>query len=299
VTAVGGGGPHPREKDHAFEVLSWSEPEPSEANDLIVVAAAGVAGTAGLAFGILLLAGAPLLAYGLALAVALLSLGVAVRRFFIDRFPDVWGAEPRYAEADLGPADPGARIADVRALPRRSLLVRMLAAAGALVGLGLAAPIVSLGPAPGEALRRTDWRNGVRLVTPNGRPIRPDDVAAGGIATVWPEDAVGSELSAVVLVRLSGGPAEPPTEGRWVIDHALVAYSKVCTHAGCPVALFRERDNALFCPCHQSTFDARRGASPTFGPAARALPQLPLGLDGDGFLIALGDFEQQVGPAFG
>jgi ubiquinol-cytochrome c reductase iron-sulfur subunit len=78
----------------------------------------------------------------------------------------------------------------------------------------------------------------------------------------------------------------------------VVAYSKVCTHAGCPVALYREQDDALFCPCHQSTFDPSRGAVPTFGPAARALPQLPLGLDDQGYLVALDDFQAQVGPAF-
>jgi ubiquinol-cytochrome c reductase iron-sulfur subunit len=83
-----------------------------------------------------------------------------------------------------------------------------------------------------------------------------------------------------------------------VVD-GLVAYAKVCTHAGCPVGLFRERDDALFCPCHQSTFDVRRGAEPTFGPAARALPQLPLAVDDEGYLVAAGDFTEQVGPAFG
>ncbi len=77
----------------------------------------------------------------------------------------------------------------------------------------------------------------------------------------------------------------------------LVAYSKVCTHAGCPVALYRERDNALFCPCHQSTFDPSQGARPTFDPAARSLPQLPLDVDGQGHLVARSDFQAQVGPA--
>jgi ubiquinol-cytochrome c reductase iron-sulfur subunit len=124
-------------------------------------------------------------------------------------------------------------------------------------------------------------------------------VAVGGVLTVWPQDAIDVELAAVVLLRLSGGPAEEPTNLDWVIDGDVVAYSKVCTHAGCPVALFRERDDALFCPCHQSTFDARHGAEPTFGPATRALPQLPIGLDDDGMVVALGDFPRQVGPAIG
>ncbi len=85
----------------------------------------------------------------------------------------------------------------------------------------------------------------------------------------------------------------------WVVDERVACYSRVCTHAGCPVNLYREQDEALFCPCHQSTFDVVRGCIPTFGPAARALPQLPLGVDDDGFLVALDDYQEQVGPTRG
>jgi ubiquinol-cytochrome c reductase iron-sulfur subunit len=119
------------------------------------------------------------------------------------------------------------------------------------------------------------------------------------VATVWPEGSVNDEISAVILVRVGDAEFQDPTNFDWVVNNELVAYSKVCTHAGCPVGLFREQDNALFCPCHQSTFDAVRGAIPTFGPTARALPQLPLGLDEEGFLIALDDFTELVGPAYG
>jgi ubiquinol-cytochrome c reductase iron-sulfur subunit len=115
---------------------------------------------------------------------------------------------------------------------------------------------------------------------------------------VWPEGDIGNERSAALLLRVDERPV-PPTVLEWVVDDSLVAYSKICTHAGCPVALFRERDDALFCPCHQSTFAVTRGAVPTFGPAARALPQLPLGIDEEGYLVALGDFEAPVGPSFG
>ncbi len=100
----------------------------------------------------------------------------------------------------------------------------------------------------------------------------------------------------MLLLRLSE-PAVPPTRLEWIVADSLVAYSKVCTHAGCPVALYRQQDNALFCPCHQSTFNPAAGAVPTFGPAARALPQLPLGIDEQGYLVALGDFQEPVGPA--
>jgi ubiquinol-cytochrome c reductase iron-sulfur subunit len=85
----------------------------------------------------------------------------------------------------------------------------------------------------------------------------------------------------------------------WVVDETLVAYSKICTHAGCPVGLLRTGDDALFCPCHQATFDTARGALPAFGPASEPLPQLPLGTDAEGYLVALGDFVGPVGPPRG
>ncbi len=292
----------------SLRVIGETVPPPSQANDAIVIVAALIAAIGGLGFGIGLLAGAPLWLYGTALAVGLLSLGLAVRRYFVDRYPDVDAIEPR----EIPVPAPDEPMAEVSAIPRRSFLGRVLAGAAAALGIGLAAPVVSLGPAPGDELRRTAWRQGSRLVRSNGQPVRPEDIAVGGFINVWPEGAIDTgrggvsarpgehpETSAVMLLRLAGGEPEPPTNLDWVVDGSVVAYSKVCTHAGCPVGLFRERDDALFCPCHQSTFDARHGAIPTFGPAARALPQLPLGVDEDGVLIALGDFHDQVGPAFG
>ena len=281
---------HPAE---SLEVTERNEPPPSTVNDSIVVLTSLFAGLLALVFAVVLLAGGPLQVYGGALALSLLLLAVAVRRYFTGRFPDVTAVEPRYPDE---PEQSAAPIADVTPVgPRRSFLSRAILAAAGLLGLGLLAPVTSLGPSPGDTLRRTRWAPGVRLVDPEGQPVRPDQVAEGGIANIWPEDAIGHERSSVLLVRLQEAP-EPPTVLDWVID-GLVAYSKVCTHAGCPVALYRERDNALFCPCHQSTFAPARGAVPTFGPAARALPQLPLGVDDEGYLVALGDFQAQVGPA--
>lgn len=288
-------------------VIGQRIPPPSEVNDTIVVGAALLTAAGALVFAVGLLAGAPLEVYGGGLAVALLSLAVAVRRYFAAAYPDIEGVEPREipdAEPtrEEGGAEPVAEVepvAEAGPVGRRSLLQRMLLGAAALFGLSLAAPVASLGPAPGDSLRRTQWQAGTRLVTTDGAPLRPGDVALGGISSVWPEGSIEVENSAVVLVRLSSGPPQEPTNLDWVVDGDLIAYSKVCTHAGCPVGLFRERDDALFCPCHQSTFDAARGAVPTFGPTARALPQLPMGVDEDGYLVALGDFTEQVGPAFG
>ena len=275
-----------------LEVVERRDPPPSSINDSLVALAAISSGVFAVVFAVGLVADAPIALYGGALAAALLLLGVAVRRYFTGRYPDITAVEPR-----LGPpSDEDVPVADVQPVgPRRTFLTRALVAAAGLLGISLLAPVASLGPSPGDTLRRTRWARGVRLVTSAGEPVRPEDVVTGGLASIWPEGSIGHERSSVVLLRLQQLPLEP-TVSEWVVE-GLVAYSKVCTHAGCPVALFRERDNALFCPCHQSTFDPSRGATPTFGPAARALPQLPLGTDADGYLVALGDFEALVGPA--
>lgn len=175
---------------------------------------------------------------------------------------------------------------------------------GVLVALGAVGLAGAGGTAvaawPGRPEREgTPWARGTHVVTPDGQRLRPADVPPGGLATVWPEAAPKTELAAVVLVRVTGTRPEPPTVLDWVVDETLLAYSKICTHAGCPVGLLRTGDDALFCPCHQATFDAARGAVPTFGPASAPLPQLPLGVDDEGYLVALGDFPGPVGPRTG
>ena len=241
-------------------------------------------------------AGAAPAVYGTALAVGLASLAVGLRRYFAAAYPRLWVIEDR----EIPDAEPAQqRLSDVTPTQPSRRLRRAVLAAGGLLGLSLLAPVTSLGPRAGDRLRSTAWQPGVRLVTAEEQAIRPRDVVAGGVVTAWPQGAIGHERSAVILVRLAGRAAEPPTNLDWVIDGSLVAYSKICTHAGCPVGLFRERDNALFCPCHQTTFDAVHAATPSFGPAARPLPQLPLEVDRTGFLVARGDFTEPVGPATG
>lgn len=284
-------------RDHVgeLEIIASQPPPPSRLSESIVVLTAGGAALCGVGFGISLVMGAPLVVHGGLLALALLLFGAAVRRYFADTYPDVEAVEPREIPT---PADDDLPLSDVPAVAnRRSFVKRALLVFGGIFGIGIAAPpIASLGPAPAGTLRKTAWEDGRRLVGSDGQPIKPQDVAGGGIASIWPEDAIGEERSAVILIRLRDEP-QPPTNLDWVVDGTLVAYSKVCTHAGCPVALFRERDNALFCPCHQSTFAPARGAVVTFGPAERPLAQLPLGTDQYGYLIARGDFTQPVGPA--
>jgi ubiquinol-cytochrome c reductase iron-sulfur subunit len=183
-------------------------------------------------------------------------------------------------------------------LTRRRFLLRLVAAAGAALAAALAIPVFSLGPQPGRALFRTDWRAGARVVGSNGEPLRATDLELDSVSTVFPEGKVGSADAQTLLIRLRPGDLDLP-EGRagWAPE-GCVAYSKVCTHAGCPVGLYRAADHALLCPCHQSTFDVLRGAVPTFGPATRPLPQLPLEIDADGYLVAGGDFPEPIGPSF-
>jgi ubiquinol-cytochrome c reductase iron-sulfur subunit len=180
-------------------------------------------------------------------------------------------------------------------LGRRPLLVRGALGIGAVGALGALAGVRFLGPRRGTG---SAWEAGVHVVTTAGDRLRPDDVPIGGVVTGWPEGSVDVESAAVMVIRLRDEPLEP-TNIAGVVDDRLIAYSRICTHAGCPVALYRDVDQALFCPCHQATFDARRAATPTFGPASGPLPQLPLGVDDDGYLVALDDFPVTPGPIGG
>jgi ubiquinol-cytochrome c reductase iron-sulfur subunit len=181
---------------------------------------------------------------------------------------------------------------------RRRFLARLLL--GALGALGLAAlfPIRSLGPSPGRTLFTTAWRRGTRLVDGGGVPVRWDELGLGSVVTVYPEGAVGAADSQAILLRVDPALLRLAPERRAWAPEGYVAYSKVCTHAGCPVGLYRTQTHLLLCPCHQSTFDVLSGARPVLGPAARALPQLPLEIDAEGFLRAAGGFPEPVGPGF-
>jgi ubiquinol-cytochrome c reductase iron-sulfur subunit len=184
-----------------------------------------------------------------------------------------------------------AALTEEKGFTRRTLLIRALG--GALAGLGaaLAIPIFSLGPAPGRALYETSWRAGARLALTGGRPVAPDDLPVGGVLTVFPDGDDADPNAATLLIRV-----EPDLLGD-AAPEGFIAYSKICTHAGCPVGLYRAAQHTLICPCHQSEFDVLRGAQPISGPAARALPRLPIRREGDTF-VAEGDFPEPVGPSF-
>jgi quinol---cytochrome c reductase iron-sulfur subunit len=192
-------------------------------------------------------------------------------------------------------------------LTRKRLLKLGAGAAGGAVGLALITPAVSLGPVFDMGrFYATPWRRGRRLVDEHGRPWRADDIEEDDFYTAFPEGADREELgSPLVLVRLAQRDLRLPTELRRYDARGIVAYSKICTHAGCAISLYRaplfqpaEPRPALVCPCHYSTFDPATGGTVTFGPAGRKLPMLPIYVDPSGVLRARGNFDEPVGPSW-
>jgi ubiquinol-cytochrome c reductase iron-sulfur subunit len=186
----------------------------------------------------------------------------------------------------------------VEPMARRPFLFKMLGAVGAVFGLAILFPFASLGPRPGRDLYYTLWRKGSRVATVDGVPVRPADIAPNGILTVFPDGQTDDALSPTLLLNVADAPFEiPPERVGWNVG-SLVAFSKICTHAGCPVGLYNVQNHQLICPCHQSTFDVLEDCKPVFGPAPRSLPQLPLTVDTDGYLVSQSDYTQPVGPGF-
>jgi len=184
---------------------------------------------------------------------------------------------------------------------RRKLLVGLLGASFVAMVAGFVGPIFSLGPSPRGERRSTGWTSGARLVTAENEPIDSVSGVFDQLSTVFPEGAIGFDDSQVVLLRVPPDTLTQATIDGGAID-GWVAYSKICTHAGCSVGLFGVDNRTprtlrqLVCPCHQSVFDPVDAARPVGGPAPRPLPQLPLEVDAEGYLIAKSDFPGVVGP---
>jgi ubiquinol-cytochrome c reductase iron-sulfur subunit len=242
-------------------------------------------------------------AEGILLAVVLGGIGVGIVLWAKHFMPSDEVSEERHPMAS-SEEDVAAFAADFQAggssLQRRRVLVATAGGACAALGVALLFPIRSLGPRPGRGLKETAYRGGdIRVVDENGMPVRPRDLPVDGFITVWPDGHTDDADASTLLIHFRSDQDFRPEAGRedWTVDD-IVAYSKICTHVGCPVGLYQAASGLLLCPCHQSTFDVLRHARPVFGPAARSLPQLPLDLDGDGFIIATGDFSDPVGPGF-
>lgn len=181
---------------------------------------------------------------------------------------------------------------------RRGLLAALAVTAGGVLTGMIVSLFRSLGTSPDPSLLSTIWKRGQPLTTAEGKTVSVDMLEPGSTVVVFPGDRIGDERAQTVLIRVDEGHLQlPDSRANWA-PMGYVAYSRVCTHAGCPVGLYEKTTEMLMCPCHQSTFDVLRGARPTGGPAARALPQLPLYADRDGILRAAGGFTQPPGPGF-
>jgi ubiquinol-cytochrome c reductase iron-sulfur subunit len=189
------------------------------------------------------------------------------------------------------------------AIPRRKLIWTSMLGAMGLFPITMIFPLRDLGPLPHKKLRRTLWDdpNHRQIVQANDeRRIKPADFALGSLVSAKPNDLETQEdlaKAAIILIKIN------PKEIRRqeVADRGvrgILAYSKICPHAGCPLGLYEDQTHHMLCPCHQSTFDLADGGKVVFGPAARNLPQLAIEVDSEGYLIAKGGFGQPVGPSF-
>jgi ubiquinol-cytochrome c reductase iron-sulfur subunit len=185
-----------------------------------------------------------------------------------------------------------------------------LLGAGGMLSLAIVTPAVSFGPLfhVGDFLR-TPWRRGRRLVDENGRPYKASDIAKNDFYLAFPEGTNDEEkeqmAASLVVIRLPRDQLHLPPHLKGYDAHGILAYSRICTHAGCAITLYRaplfqpdEPRPALVCPCHYSTFDPSTGGTVTFGPAGRDLPLLPLYVDRSGYLRAKGNFDEPIGPSW-
>ncbi|GEC23753.1 ubiquinol-cytochrome c reductase iron-sulfur subunit [Pseudonocardia saturnea] len=268
---------------------------------------------------------------GFTFGFAILAMGIAVIQAVKKLFPDEVSIQQRHD----GPSDEldrrtlVAQLTDAgngTTLGRRKLIIRSAGLAATVVGIGTG--VVALGGiirnpwAEGDEapLWHTGWRpeNGetVYLRTDTGilseiARVRPEDMEPGSMMTVFPyresergheEELLHAQRASdapVMLIRLRPGTVVNARPGQEDFNHGdFYAWSKVCTHVGCPTSLYQAQDNRILCPCHQSQFLATEDARPVFGPAARPLPQLPITVNDEGYFVAVSDFVEPVGPAF-
>jgi ubiquinol-cytochrome c reductase iron-sulfur subunit len=252
------------------------------------------------------------LALGLGLAFALLGIGLAAVHWAKTLMNDHEKFEHRHAQrsTDTVRAEAVQTLKDGAAdsaISRRGVLKGALVSSLALFPLTLALPLIG---EVGEdwnvsKFKRTLWARGKKLaIDPTGTPIKASDVTIGSVVHVIPEGLEDAEApldekakAVVLLIRLDPRDIVSEQGAGWSYD-GIVAFSKVCTHVGCPVALYEQQTHHLLCPCHQSTFDVADGAKVVFGPASRPLPQLPITVDDEGYLVAQSDFHEPVGPSF-
>lgn len=265
--------------------------------------------------------GASNLALGLSLGGALLLLGIGIIQWARKLMSDHEIVENRHS-ASSSEEDREVTIAafnqgvEESGIGRRPLIRGTLLGAVGLVGLVPIIALRDLGPLPGDSLRHTLWERGMRLVKDVvGTPLKPEQIEIGDLINAAPgvlfevneegepvvegvELQIAKSKSTIIIVRMEPDEITPaPGREDWTVD-GICAFSKICTHVGCPISLYEKTTHNVLCPCHQSTFDLADAAKVVFGPAARPLPQLPIMVDEEGFLVAQADFDEPVGPSF-
>jgi ubiquinol-cytochrome c reductase iron-sulfur subunit len=255
---------------------------------------------------------------GLTLGVALFAMGAGAIYWARTLMTDVEVPQERHelestaedkavavSEFERGLADSGWK--------QRPLIRRTLIGAMAVLPLPAVWILRDLGPLPGTAQRQTAWTAGELIINDNsisldgteGTGLRPEDLDVGTMVSASPAAVLTAgdntndmmSLSAILLVRMNPADIKSQQEIDWGYQ-GIVAFSKICTHVGCPVQLYEQQTHHMLCPCHQSTFDLSDDGRVIFGPAARSLPQLPITVNADGYLVAKSGFTQPVGPSF-
>lgn len=248
---------------------------------------------------------------GITLGVALFAIGAGAVHWARTLMNDEEIVQERHpiearAEVAAGAKEDFRIGAEESGFGRRKLIRNTMYGALALVPLTGLVLLRDLGPLPGDKLRKTFWKKGLLLINQNtSEPLRPEDVTVGSLTFAQPEgldehnENFNNEIAkaALMIVRIQPADIKDKRELEWSHE-GIVAYSKICTHVGCPISLYEQQTHHVLCPCHQSTFDLSDGARVIFGPAGHALPQLRIAVNGEGYLYALGDFDEPVGPSF-
>lgn len=265
--------------------------------------------------------GASNVALGVCLGMALLLIGIGAIQWARKLMNDEELVEMRHP-ASSSDEDREAVIASFQAgvddsgIARRPLIRNTLLGAFATLGLPLVLVLRDLGPLPGSKLAHTVWEKGMRLTNDvAGSPIKPEEVEIGQLingepAVFYEKEPDGEPVyegvelnqekakAAIIIVRMKPDDISA-AKGRenWGVE-GILCYSKICTHVGCPISLWEQQTHHLLCPCHQSTFDLADNGKVIFGPANRSLPQLPITVDSEGYLVAQSDFTEPVGPSY-
>jgi len=288
------------------------DPKRAKRSEYLIAACFFVAVLCGLGLMIVYCIGGQPQAEGTLLFFAFTGLGVG----FVLTARDLLPGNDIAAHRHPHPSTPEQRSAVVEAFNRglepllsRRVLLGSLSAAGGVFGLASLFPLASLGERPGTKLEHTSWGNGIRVVDRFGTPVKLGQLSVNGVMTVFPEGSIGDDVAMAtgqtMLINVGNADFQVDPFHNWTVVEGAgqdmqryVAFSKVCTHAGCPVGLYNRASRQLVCPCHQSTFDVLKRCNPVFGPASRSLPQLPLGINPSNEFISLESYQEPIGPGF-